>query len=446
MNGDSSPRPWVSQQAFIPLLVAGGASVLGLAIALGNWLYLAPFVALAAIPVAVRWPVQTSLGIYAFLIPFDSIAVLSKGQTGPTLNRLIGVVASAILLAAGLLGWRLVRPPRAALWWFLFILWGAVTAVWALDAQTVLDRLPTAVSLLLLYLVAVSVRVSEEEFSCIGAFAVLGGVVAAAYAYYMYTQGTFYSVTGRASLITGERATNPNQLATSLLLPLGLAISRFQGARKLLERLLLLCAMITIAIGLYLTMSRGSLLALLVMSVAYLYRTGSDWKAWIPPAVLGLLVIIMPDQLFQRILMPYEEASAGRLDIWRVGIQALREYGIVGAGLSNFPFAYDEYAHGFLGYSRGAHNIYLGIWVELGIVGLFFMMSAIICQLLALSTWRRALSARNTPHLLAIECACYGVLVSGFFLDIVWRKSFWFPWILLAIGVRAFNASRESVG
>lgn len=442
MSRTGASQPWISQPVFILALGAGGAGlVLGWAIVRENWLYLAALGGLMVIPVAVRWPVQTSLGIYAFLIPFDSIAVLTEGQTGPTLNRLVGVGAAAILLVTGLLGRRLVRPPRAALWWCLFILWGAVTAAWALDTQTVFDRLPTAVSLLLLYLVAVSVRVSEEELSCIGAFAVLGGVIAAAYAYYMYTQGTFYSATGRASLITGERETDPNQFAASLLLPLGLAMGRFLESRRWSEKLFLLCAMVMIATGLFLTMSRGSVLAVLVMMLTYMYHARSRWQSWIPVALLGLIVVVMPDQFVRRFAMPFEAASAGRIDIWRIGLQALREYWIVGAGLSNFGFAYDEYAHGFLGYSRGAHNIYLGMWVELGIVGLFFMIAAIISQLDSVRRWRRKPGGKRSAYGLAVACACFGMLASGFFLDIVWRKAFWFPWILLSLSARSSENS-----
>jgi len=442
MSHENTSRPWVGQQVLILSLAASGALVLGWVIVRGNWLYLAAFAALAIIPVAVRWPVQMSLGIYAFLIPFDSIAVLSEGTSGLTLNKLVGVGASAILLVTGFVGTRFTRPPRAALWWFLFILWGAVTALWALDAGIVLGRLQTSASLFLLYLLAVSFRVSEKELSHIGTFAIVGGIVAAGYTDYMYSQGvSLYGVTGgRASLISGDRETDPNQFAASLLLPLGLVVGRFLTARTWLEKILLLCATLVIGTGLYLTMSRGGLVGLVIMVLSYLYHTRANWRAWIPATALGLVVIWLPDQFFQRLDVPYETASAGRLDIWRVGFRALREYGIVGAGLSNFPFAYDEFAgyqYGFQGYHFGAHNIYLGMWVELGIVGLFFMMAAIISQLRSVRAWRREVAEERDPHLLAVESACLGVLASGFFLDIVWRKAFWFPWILLVLAKRA---------
>lgn len=176
-----------------------------------------------------------------------------------------------------------------------------------------------------------------------------------------------------------------------------------------------------------------------------MYHARSKWQVCVPVALLTLVALVMPDQFFQRIEMPYEIASAGRIDIWRVGIRALRDYGIIGAGLSNYPVVYDQYAHGQHGYSRGAHNIYLGMWVELGLVGLTAMLGAILSQLRSVTTGRRQGNEKIDAFALAIECACYGVLVSGFFLDIVWRKSFWLLWILLTLGGARHSRSSPSV-
>jgi len=94
----------------------------------------------------------------------------------------------------------------------------------------------------------------------------------------------------------------------------------------------------------------------------------------------------MPELFFERVsdIAIAVSSGEGRVDIWRVGLQALQRYWLIGAGLSNFPFAYNEYA-GFAvtyqGYSRGSHNIFLGTWVELGIIGLALMLVALWLQL-----------------------------------------------------------------
>ncbi len=443
MNGKRVSHPWIDQQLLILILMVGITLVLGRTIAQKNWFSLTPFLVLVVTPVLIRWPLQTSLGIYAFLVPFDSIAVLDERTTGPTLTRLIGVGAVVIVLAIGLLDRRLARPPRAALWWSLFVLWGAVTALWALDTEVVLDRLPTSVSLLLMYLAVTSLCLREKELDWVVLLTIMGGVAAAAYASYQYSEGIFYQgTTGRASLITGERETDPNQFATTLLLPLALAVGECMAARRWLNRILMVGVIIVLGSCLYLTMSRGTLVALATMILICLCRTRANWRVYVPVVCLGLIAVFMPDTFFERISVSYETGGAGRLDLWQVGFHALREYGVWGAGLDNFPVAYNEYegyAPMFRGYSRAAHNIYLGMWIEVGIVGISFLTSAFISQLRLIKFCQRIPGERARLKLLVVESACFGVLTSGFFLDIIWRKAFWLPWILLALYTRTYG-------
>jgi len=218
-------------------------------------------------PFLPKWPVESSFGVYALLLPFDSIAALGEGMEGPTITRLFGIAAAAVLLLAASMDRRIVRPPQAAVWWGLFTLWGAISALWALDSAMVLERLPTSIGLFLVYLAAVSVRLTERELSNVCYLVIIGGAFAAAYSIYAYSQGiVFAETTGRASLIVGDRETDPNQFATTLLLPLTLAIGGAMNARSRLRRVMFIGALIVIATSLYLTMSRGTLVALIVIS------------------------------------------------------------------------------------------------------------------------------------------------------------------------------------
>ena len=434
MNGDSSSRPWVSQQAFIPLLVAGGASVLGLAIALGNWLYLALLVALAAIPVVVRWPVQTSLGVYAFLIPFDPILALGGKTTGPTITRLVGVGAAAVLLATGLIGRRLVRPPQAALWWILFIFWGALSAVWAVDTEEVLLRLPTAVSLLLLYLVAVSVNVSEKELSSIYFCVILGGIVASASTIYLYQSGILYEGSGRASLVFGERQVNPEDLSFSLVLPIALAAYSHTISLRLWKKMLYMAAITIMAAGFFLTMARGPLLGLVIFFLAYSIISRGSKKLTISLIPLALMLLIMPERFFTRWNL-MKDPGAGRLVIWQVGWSLVQDYWIMGAGLSNYSVV--EYR--LIGTEKGAHNIFLTSLVELGVIGLLFLLLALWCNIRQfLSSMRPVYD--ETPHRdkwlgagHLIGAVVLGLLVAALFHDDLWRKAFWFPLMLIIL-------------
>ena len=209
------------------LLVMAGAVVI-VGIVLQNYYMVA---ALPVVLLLIRYPVELSLGIFAFLIPFDS--VLAIGQTGYTVNWLWGGAAGAVLFTYGLVRGRLKTPPRAALWWGLFTFWAAATLFWALDPSQVLQRLPSAVCLFLFYLVAVSFRIHPRELRIVVLLAIAGGVLAAGYTLREFAQGTGWF--SRASLIVNGQKANPNELADTLLLPLSLALGGFLSPKPRLR-------------------------------------------------------------------------------------------------------------------------------------------------------------------------------------------------------------------
>src|SRR2546422_7737252 len=113
----------ITRWSIFKLVLIGYAMLLGITASEEKWLYLA---VLATIPCAVLWPIQASLGAFAFLLPFDTVAVLGSGvgeDPGSTLNWYVGAAAGLMLLAAAIVGGRFERPPRAALWWSLLMLW-----------------------------------------------------------------------------------------------------------------------------------------------------------------------------------------------------------------------------------------------------------------------------------------------------------------------------------
>jgi O-antigen ligase len=136
----------------------------------------------------------------------------------------------------------------------------------------------------------------------------------------------------------------------------------------------------------------------------------------------------MPQAFFERLSL--EDRGAGRIDIWIASLTLLPHYGLFGAGWNNFIVAYSNIAGNaprFHGFTEGSHNIYVGMLIEVGAVGLTFLLLAFRSQLREARAWRVAV----------YEAACWGMVCMGFSLDVVWRKSFWMCWILLAMAVAA---------
>jgi O-antigen ligase len=378
--------------------------------------------------------VQAALGIYAFLIPFDDIAILaSGGATGPTLTRFAGAAATVILLLTGLANRRLVRPPRAALWMSLFILWSIASITWAVNEQLSLERLPTLLSLFLLYLIVSSFRLTEKELQWVVALAILGAVVAGASVIATYFQGNAYmKETGRATFIVGQELANPNKIANKLLLPFSLALSGLFATRNWLRQLICLTAISVMILAVFLTISRGAILALGVILLLYFHQFWVNWRFWVATVIVGLAVFVMPEYFFTRFQQAAVTGGANRLEIWQQGLEGLKHYGAWGMGLENSPIRYSTER----GVISDPHNVYLGVWLQTGIVGLCLFVMAIVSYMRDARLWRNVAREGPRMRLIGFEAAGWGMMVAGMFLFYVWQKDFWLLWMLLGIAVQ----------
>jgi O-antigen ligase len=410
----------------------------GVAIAQQQWPYL---LLLALAPLLWYFPIQTALGLFALFIPFEGITQLAGGTT---IVWILGLLASGMLVAVGLLGGRFSRPPRTAIWWALFLFWGSVSVLWAVDAKGALHQLATSAALILFYLTAVSFRITENEFEWVTRFAIAGGCLAAMLAVYEYSAGINWatgsgaSLVERGSLIVGETEVNPDFFGLKLIIPISLAVATFLVARDWFRKAISFCALAITVLALLLTMSRAALLSLLLLVVIFLVRLRL-YRRLMPVVLLGsVLLAAMPSSFFRRIQEAGETGGAGRVDIWKAGLEMFKHYPIVGTGLGNFLIVYQQYAGyapKFHGFTRSPHNTYLNVLVELGIFGLALFLVAVITQIRDASGSRRFSSCDAQVWVVAGEAAFCSMLLYGFFVDLIWDKSFWLSAIFLAFAI-----------
>lgn len=420
-----------SYQALVLATVVSAGVVVGLLTAYGGWLYACALVTAAFV---LRWPVQIALGALFFLIPFDNVSVLGTQATGATLNRYAAGFAVLVLLVIGLTANRLSTPPRSFLWWTVFVFWGTTTIGWALDAPAAIGKLPTAFSLLFLAFACSSFRIRKSELSIVILLTVLGGCVAAMLASAEFFSGTLFRGTTRASLMIRGQETDPNQFAASLILPFSLALATLFSGTSWLLRIVATAAATLLGLAIFLSMSRGGLMAMCLVIGIYIYRLRLDKRILIPILCLGLSLLVLPQSFYERLTL--SDRGAGRFDIWIASLSLIPRYGLFGAGWNNFTLIYSDVAGNapkFHGFTEGAHNIYICTLMETGIAGLAALLLACRAQL------RQARHLSLVPY----TAACWGMLMMGATLDIVWRKSFWLCWILLAMVTEA--ARREEL-
>ena len=413
-----------------PLFTAAAGILGGAAIARVGWLLAALFAVLSFVLV---WPVQTSLGMLAATVPFDDVSALSATGRGLTLTFLIGVGCMVVLACLGLMAHRLSLPGPEVVRLLAFLVWAACSVWWAHDPSASLARMPTMASLYLLYVIVSCLKITDGEFQAVGRFTIAGGFAAALLA----ISGS--SGSDRASLTILNRATDPNVFAASLLLPLSLALGEVISARKRLHSIFAAGISAAILFAIFTTISRGALVAVVVMIAVYVRRLRWKW-----PVAAGLIVaycslFVLPHTFTSRIQEATTTGGAGRLYIWQAGLNAFEHYSLQGAGLENFEVVYQYFAGAgkrFTGIHRDAHNIYLQVAVELGAVGLALFLWALHGQFKRFRQVYRASQGLLQTRLIACEAAFWSMLAAAFFLNLLWKKPLWLCFILLALATK----------
>jgi O-antigen ligase len=200
-------------------------------------------------------------------------------------------------------------------------------------------------------------------------------------------------------------------------------------------------------VGVFLTGSRGGLAGLGVALLAGLVFAGRGRRIRVLPVAavavaLAVLyvVAIAPPIVRERIARPGD--GTGRADIWRVGVEMVKANPVLGVGAGNFRVRSPQYVleAGLIRRSDlivdkplVAHNIYLAVLSQLGIVGLLLFLGIIGSSLAAAARAANAFARQRDEEMellaRAVFVALCGILVAGFFGSWSFSKPLW---ILLA--------------
>ena len=365
--------------------------------------------------------------LLVFTIPWEDQFVLHGIGT---LCRVVGASTFAVgMLAVVIDGQiRIPRPSHVAL--AAFVIWGALTALWTVDIDVTVASLKTYFQLLVLtWLIYEFAPTWETQRNLLRAF-VLGTWVSAA--------GTVYSYYS-ASETYWERSVaagfDPNDLCVifALSVPMSFYLMTVDtsGLRAWFWRL---HPVLVVPAGL-LTASRGGFLAIcgaLVIIPLVFRRLPRLTKAVLGIALLLAIVSLagsIPTARWERIATIPQELSSGTLGdrrlIWAAGLQLFRERPGAGVGLGAFSSAVNEY----LGSSVVAHNAYLTVLVETGLVGAVLLGIALV---LMVGQLRRLEYPERRLWWITILTWSVGAMS----LSWAQRKPTWFLFALLAASCR----------
>jgi O-antigen ligase len=424
------------------------AGLLGVFAAVQPRLAVAAILAAAFVPIVFAKPI---IGLCAVLL-FSFLESFSDLGSGFSVTKVVGfllVLCWAAIAATALPEERaryalFGRQPALAAALVLFIAWAGVSLVWAEQPSAASDAVSRfALNFVLFPIALIAVRAPRHVVAVFAVF-VAGALVAAVF-------GLVSPPAEGEGRLSGV-GLNPNQLGQLLAVAFVLAAALATNRRWAgLLRLAALSAAVFAAIALYMTLSRGALVALAVALIVAPFAVGRGRRAGALVFVIVALVgtvgwftAVAPESALQRITQPEAEGGSGREDLWRVGWRMVEDHPVRGVGAGNFPVTSVNYLFrpGATGHDKFIidtpkvpHNIYLQVLAELGIVGLALFVMILVLSLRCILVAARKFAQRNEWLMETLARALFislaGLLVAEFFSSQLFSKQLW---LLLAMG------------
>jgi len=324
----------------------------------------------------------------------------------------------------------------------VFLLLGGVSALWATDVSQTRHDLGRFLQVAALLLVVYTAGSSRTGFRTMMQGYLLASVVT-----------SVYSLSHGAYVGQGRLATlfDPNYFAAALLPALAIAVFLIATSDKWLTRCLALVILGVDLTAFVLTQSRGGIVGLavtLVLAVLLAGRARPRILAFVlvlAAAGLGYYFVYKPAHIFQTGTRSGLSAeSSGRLDEWRVATRIFETHPLGGVGLGNYTTVEPNYttqninlqfSSFILRFRHVAHNTYLQVAAELGIVGILLFLGILAAPFRlatkALASVRR-LSDPLEFYVCGLIAGAGGLVVAYIFLTAEWEKQLWLILGLLA--------------
>lgn len=332
---------------------------------------------------------------------------------------------------------------------------GAITAGGVLGFH---EALLSATLMFGYFLVVNLMRTEQWLQRCVLAFVSSGTVVAVLgilqYAFGMtmpdaWVDSSYFSeIQGRATSVFE----NPNILAFYLvmILPFSLwVLTKAQGKKAMLVNLF---AVGTIVLCIVLTWSRGAWLAaiLSVLLFALIYSKKTLRWLFLLCFFIPFLPFFLPESVTKRFLSIgnlSDSSTLYRVYTWKGSLRTLREYwlGGIGYGPTAYQEIYPQYAFAGIEAAEHSHNLYLQIFIGMGIGGfLIFLAVMLLWSQMNLEYLKNAKDRGKKTMVAAAICAVVALLIMGLF-DFPWYnyRIFFLFWCIMAFSCACIRVANE---
>ena len=386
----------------------------------------------------------SSLWLLVFAIPWEDAITIPGFGTG---LRMIGMIAAGLGVLAVIEKGRVRSLAPGHFLLALFITAAAFSYLWSLDPEATLIQTYTYIQLLMMvWLIWEFAARFEDQVRLMQAY-ILGTLVSG-------TDTVYEFLTHHESVYQRYAGTKLDANDLGLMMALSIPLSywlllRSRGSMAWVHRLQLVLAGLTVM----LTASRGATLATIAALAIVPLTHGrltvpQKFAALLSLALLGSAVVLfVPDTSLERLATLPSEISLGTLNsrtiIWSAGWKIFHEHPLVGIGANVFRLMVSRILAEPIRLEKAspappAHNTFLSVLVEQGLVGFTVFCALLGC--LGLSVRAMPVASRQ---LWAVCSAVWVVGVSGLTWEM--RKPTWFFFGLLLAQAAAWQQNTIAV-
>lgn len=224
---------------------------------------------------------------------------------------------------------------------------------------------------------------------------------------------------------------DPNDLALTFVMGIGIIITFLFGKSSFMQKIVGFPAVGLLIYGIYLTNSRGGMLALMTAVFFYFIRRS---RRFVLGAIVGSIFVFGlftfgPSRM--TMLSSSEDSAYGRIELWYEGIMMMKSNPFFGIGYNMFTDSLPQ----------TAHNSFVLAGAELGFIGLFFFVGLIYVSFRQLSIIQQ-FDEEWKNYACSLQSALVGFCAAAYFLS---RTYIILPYLLFALsGALFFIASQKN--
>jgi len=280
---------------------------------------------------------------------------------------------------------------------------------------------------LVLYLLIVNVLRTEKQFNL--ALTLIYATLVISFVYGVYNllfavkELQAVGVAGKTMERIQGLTHDPNIYASSLLIFLPLPFLYVFEEKRFLRKCLWATLFAVLAASVAITFSRGGLLSFaVVMAILMFKKRHNRFVLWSGIVAIFVIIILLPPEFWQRFSflsnLRGEASARWRFNLAAGALSYFRQHPIFGIGLGS----YIGESIRFIPRHLVAHNIYVEIAAETGIVGLLAFLSLVWTTMRYYERSRLIFEEHARPRMAlsieALKIGFYGFLFSALFLSL----------------------------